>query len=309
MSGPGLRFSRMTSALTQPASELKPATRESNVFGRLSRLPVLRPSTLALLAVSLESDSAVAEFEKSFKSDPALAADLLIVANSPLFGMRGTVQSIRHAIAILGLERVRSLALTIALRGYVRSRRWNQAIRSPWRHSIATAVIAETLESVDQAKVPLLYTAGLMHDVGRLALFQISPEKYSKVLSGQFNSIQEYLHQEAFLFDCSHDDAGAFLAMAWGLPISLCDCIRFHHWDVASHAGRLFELVSIACRLADILGYPEVNRTNIETGSEAVASLLPVRLRTSPLLAPEALRAGIEAQLLEFPANNPSFRM
>jgi putative nucleotidyltransferase with HDIG domain len=223
--------------------------------------------------------------------------------------MRGTVQSIRHAIAMLGLERVRSLALTIAMRSYMRSRRWNQAIRGPWRHSIATAVIAETLESVDHTNVPLLYTAGLMHDVGRLALFQISPEKYSQVLSGQFNSIQEYLHQETLLFDCAHDDAGAFLAMAWGLPISLCDCIRFHHWDVATHAGRLFELVAIACRLADILGYPEVNRTNVETGPEAVRSLLPARLRNSPMLTPEALSARVESQLLEFPANNPDFRV
>jgi HD-like signal output (HDOD) protein len=302
------RCRNLNLALTQPAPGPKLVGGEANVFGRLSRLPVLRPSTLKLLAVSLESDSALFEFETAFKSDPVLAADLLIVANSPLFGMRGTVQGIRHAIAMLGLERVRSLALTIAMRTYMRSGRWNQLIRGPWRHSIATAVIAETLEAAEQTHVPLLYTAGLMHDVGRLALLQISPDKYSQVLSGQFSSIQEYLHMETFLFDCAHDDAGAFLAMAWGLPISLCDCIRFHHWDVAAHAGRLFELVAIACRLADILGYPEVQRTNIEEGPDAVTSLLPPRLRNSPALAPLALRAKIEAQLVNFPATNPLLR-
>ncbi len=300
----------MISTLTRPAvPPVKPEHQGANVFGRLSRLPVLRPSALSLLAVSLDSGSAISTFEKSFQSDPALAADLLIVANSALFGFRGRVQTVRHAIAMLGLERVRSLALTVAMQGYLRSGRWTEAIRGAWRHSIATAVLAEILESADHAAVPFLYTAGLMHDIGRLALFQISPEKYSQVLHGQFSSIQEYLHQETFLFDCAHDDAGAFLAMAWGLPIPLCDCIRFHHWDVAEHAGRLFELVAVACRLADVLGYPEVNRTNLEIGPDAVRSLLPARMRNSPALAPDLLQATIEAQLSEFPASHGSYQL
>ncbi|PWU01501.1 MAG: hypothetical protein C5B51_22665 [Terriglobia bacterium] len=298
----------MTGTLIQPGSGLPIGGSESNVFGRLSRLPVLRPAMLSLLAISLESDSAIGEFERAFRSDPALTADLLLVANSPLFGLRGTVQSIRHAIAMLGLERIRSLALTIAMRSYVLSSRWSQAIRGPWRHSIATAVIAEALEQADQSTVPLLYTAGLLHDVGRLALFQISPDKYSQILSGHFASIQEYLHQEAFLFDCAHDDAGAFLAMAWGLPISLCDCIRFHHWDVATHAGRLFEFVAIACRIADALGYPEVNRSNVDTAPDALAKLLPSRLQNLPSLAPDVLHALIERQLTSFPSNKQSVR-
>jgi HD-like signal output (HDOD) protein len=285
------------SSLLQQANRSKQLPGKPNVFGRLSRLPALRPASLKLLSISIESDTALAEFEAAFKMDPALATDLLITANSPLFGVRVQVQTIRHAVAMLGLERVRSLALTISLKGYARTNRWGDAIHTLWRHSVATAVIAEALGAADQTQVPLLYTAGLTHDVGRLALFQISPEAYLQVLSREFSGTEEFLELEKFLFDCSHDDAGAFLAMAWGFPTALCDCIRFHHWDIASHAGQLFELVGVACRLADLLGFPEVRRTNLGDVTSEFQRLLPPRLRSNPMVSPLGLTASIEAQL------------
>jgi len=273
---------------------------DPNIFHRLSRLPPLRPSTLRLLSISVESDSAISDFENVFKSDPVLATDLLILANSPVFGVRATVQSIRHAIALLGMERIRSLAFAVAVKGYMRTGRWGDALQVSWRHSIATAVLAEALGAAEDTAVPLLYTAGLMHDVGRLALFQVSPEKYGQVLSTGFASIQEYLNLEKLLFGCAHDDAGAFLAGTWGFPTSLCDCIRFHHWDVAVHAGQLFELVGVACSLADSLGFPEVTRADLIEGAEAAQAVIPARLRKSPLLAPDVLKAKIEKQLETF---------
>ncbi len=279
---------------------------EPNVFGRLSRLPALRPSTLKLLSISLDRESAIADFEHAFKSDPSLAADLLIVANSPAFSIRATVNSIRHAITLLGLERVRSLAMMVAVKGYLRTGRWNEAIQVAWRHSIATAVVAEALGSAEERSVPLLYTAGLLHDIGRLALFQVSSDKYGEILANEFSSTQEYINLERLLFGCGHDDAGAFLAAAWGFPVSLCDCIRFHHWDIAAHAGQFFELVGVACRMADCLGYSEVHRTDLDESPEAMREILPARLRNASALDPDVLIAQIETQLASFHISSPA---
>lgn len=290
----------LQSRLMYESPQAPPFGAEPGVFNRLSRLPALRPSTLRLLSITAESDTALAEFEGVFKSDPVLAADLLILANSPTFGARATVHNIRHAIALLGMERIRSLAFAVAVKGYLRTDRWSDGLQISWRHSIATAVIAEALGAAEGSSVPLLYTAGLMHDVGRLALFQVSAEKYGQVLSTDFSNVQEYLNLEKLLFGCAHDDAGAFLAAAWGFPTTLCDCIRFHHWDVAVHAGQFFELVGVACRLADSLGYPEVNRADLMEGPETVTAVLPARLRNSAALAPELLKTLIEKQLETF---------
>lgn len=276
---------------------IAPYGSDPGIFNRLSRLPALRPATIRLLSIPADSDSAIAEFENVFKADPVLAADLLILANSPVFGVRATVNSIRHAIALLGLERIRSLAFAVAVKSYMRTPKWGNALEDVWRHSIATAVIAEALGSASDTEVPLLYTAGLMHDVGRLALYQLSAEKYGQVLKTEFANAQEYLNLEKLLFGCAHDDAGAFLAAAWGFPTALCDCIRFHHWDVAAHAGQLFELVGVACRLADSLGFPEACRADRMEGPDAVSALLPARLRQAPLLQGDLLMARIEKQL------------
>ena len=296
----------MQSRLVQETPPAPPVSTEPSVFNRLSRLPALRPSTLKLLSISVESESAMSEFEHVFRSDPVLAADLLILANSPAFGVRATVHNIRHAIALLGMERIRSLAFAVAVKGYLRSGRWAEALQVSWRHSIATAVVAEALGAAEETSIPLLYTAGLMHDVGRLALFQISAEKYGQVLSAQFATNQEYLNQEKLLFGCAHDDAGAFLAAAWGFPTTLCDCIRFHHWDVAVHAGQFFELVGVACRVADCLGYPEVNRADLIQQPESVSAILPARLRESQSLLPDLLKAKIEKQLETFQEGGPA---
>ena len=296
----------MQSRLIQETPPAPPLAVEPSVFNRLSRLPALRPSTLRLLSISVDSDSAMSEFENVFKSDPVLAADLLILANSPAFGVRATVHNIRHAVALLGLERIRSLAFAVAVKGYLRSGRWTDALRVSWRHSIATAVVAEALAAAEDTSVPLLYTAGLMHDVGRLALFQISAEKYGQVLSTEFGSIQEYLNFEKLLFGCAHDDAGAFLAAAWGFPTTLCDCIRFHHWDVAVHAGQFFELVGVACRVADCLGFPEVDSAGLVRQPESISAFLPARVRESQALLPDLLKAKIERQLESFNEGVPA---
>jgi putative nucleotidyltransferase with HDIG domain len=282
---------------------------QPDVFSRLSRLPALRMTALNLLAISMESDFAASQFEAAFRADPALSADLLLVANSPLFGLRSHVQSIRHAITLIGLEKVRSLAMTITLNAYWQTNRMNEAILGPWRHTIATAVIAEALGGEDRAREPLLYTGGLMHDIGRLALYRIAPARYEQVLATLFCNIEEYLALEHALFQCGHDDAGAFLATSWGLPTSLCDCIRFHHCSIAAHAGQLFELVGIACRLAGIFGYPEIQQEPVTDEATAALELLPPRLRHAPALTVDSLRAKVDAQLqmlsaLKSPAKN-----
>src|SRR5713226_8111335 len=77
-----------------------------SVIGGLSGLPILRMSAVKLLTISTDSDTALSDFDRVFSSDPGLAADLLALANSPLYGFRSEVYSLRHAISLLGIETV-----------------------------------------------------------------------------------------------------------------------------------------------------------------------------------------------------------
>ena len=88
------------------------------IAGKLSKLPPFGPAVLKLLSISLDDESAPTSFEEVFKSDPALTAELLVMANSAAYGGRSRVQTIGRAIRYLGLEQVRSMAATSALRSH-----------------------------------------------------------------------------------------------------------------------------------------------------------------------------------------------
>ena len=144
-------------------------TLRSQTLDRLSHLPVFSRAALKLLTLATEADSARQDFEAAFRSDPTSAADLLIAANSSEFGFRSKVASIPHALSLLGLERARSLACTIAMSFYLRNS-GSPDVSDHWKHSMASAALAEHLAGVSALNPPLLYSAALLHDIRALGL-------------------------------------------------------------------------------------------------------------------------------------------
>lgn len=255
----------------------------------LSKLPPFHPTALKLLNISSEGVSAIADFEAVFRADPALTADLLLVANSAQFGSRSRVATIRHALAYLGLERVRALASTIAVCFFVRSVPRSEYIHRIWGHSVATAVIAEVLGRLGGRLG--LYTAGLTHDLGRLGLFNAGPQ-HEPALSAAFAEIEEANALERSLYGMDHCEAGAVLAGRWNFPGMLRDSMLDHHRPPAGQLSDALALIHLACRMADSLGFPEVLWRESPR-----APALPEHLRRHADLAPGRLRAHIAAQM------------
>jgi putative nucleotidyltransferase with HDIG domain len=231
----------------------------SETFRNLSNLPPFHPTALRLLTIAIDSDAAFPQFELSFKSDPALAADLLTVANSAEFGFRSVIETIRHALMVLGLERVRSLAFSIAMRRYMSTIPRRQDLQPIWSHSVATAIIAEQLALGQSSAASLLYTAALLHDVGRLGLMLTVGRPYSRMLAEPHRSVDEAMTREQADFGATHCEAGVVLARQWGLPDNLQDCICYHHDFPNKSRSEALYLTQLACRLADSLGFAEVS--------------------------------------------------
>ena len=274
-------------------SERELVSRRSGVIAKVSKLPPFAPAALRLLRISTDNDSAVSDFEAAFKLDPALTARLLVTANSPLFACRARIDSIRRAIALMGLDAVRSLAVTIGMRAYISCSSTQDAVRTVWHHSVASAVIGEALSRYYPEGDPsVYYTAGLLHDIGRLALLSTEGVRYAEILDREHYDMEEALLLETLAFGCTHDDVGAFLCRSWGFPESLCDCVRFHHTAMAAYAGPMFEVVRLSCSLADVLGLGEIHCA-FHSGPKDINELLPARLRGRPDLQDEVLRDRI----------------
>lgn len=260
------------------------------IAGKLSRLPPFGPAVLKLLNISIDDESAPKSFEEVFKSDPALTAELLVLANSAAFGGRARAQTIGVAIRHLGLERVRSMAATSALRSHTQRGQPDPYLASVWAHSIATAVAAEALG--DASGCGGLYTLGLTHDLGRLGLFLAGGQPYAEELSREFQDIEQANQVERNLFGMTHCQAGALVAAAWGFPESLAACMGEHHaMPPERDPGGL---IVTACRMADSLGFPEVPLSETPAWPE----LSPALERFSQL-EPEALWDNITRRITD----------
>jgi HD-like signal output (HDOD) protein len=246
---------------------------------------------LNLLKISIEDDSAPKAFEEVFKSDPGLTAELLVMANSAAFGGRSRVGTIRMAIRCLGLERVRSMAATCALRSFTHRGGHSQYL-AVWVHAIASAAAAEALG--DACGFPGLWTPGLIHDLGHLGLLLAGGRAYAVELSKEFTGIEQANQVERDLFGMTHCQAGALVAAAWDFPESLAACMGEHHIMPVGAQGGPQGLIATACRIADSLGFPEVPLSETPGWPELGPSLKGLRQ-----LEPEALWDKITRRITE----------
>jgi HD-like signal output (HDOD) protein len=274
---------------TTPEQDAEQAARRAQTVICLSKLPPFHPAALRLLNVASDSGTAIDDFEEIFRADPALTADLLLVANSPLFGNRASIASIRHAITHLGVERVRSLSTTIALSFFVRNQPRTAFVRHIWAHSIATAAIVEVLGNL--YKVSDLYTAGLTHDLGRLGLLLTVGQNYERWVSTEVPNIQEANLLERARFGMNHCEAGSLVGHKWGFPVLLRSCMIGHHEAPDAHPGDPLCLVQLACRVAGSIGYPEVHQQPEEFPE------LPEKARNCKDLAPERIRELVDRRI------------
>jgi hypothetical protein len=160
----------------------EPLTRDSDKHSTLCRVPVFRPVAVKLMQLLGNEEASVHEVSELLSSDPGFSAEMLTMANSAAHGGSHRIHTIERAVVLLGLERTKGLATKAALDGMVRGLGASPTIQNCWRHSLATALIAKWLAPFYRLHPDLVYTTGLMHDVGRLGLLAAEPKQYSTVV-------------------------------------------------------------------------------------------------------------------------------
>ena len=220
----------------------------------LINLPPFPGVALRVLQLMSNDDVGFRELTALISSDMALSSEILRLANSALFCFRSEIRGILQAAVLLGLQRVKALALTVSMRVYLTDVLAIPALRACWRHSLATAFIAEEVAGISHMEKDAAYTAGLLHDIGRLALAVIRPVQYASFLSSGPKTDAEILGGERRLFEVDHCQAGRWLVEAWKLPKDFVDITSRHHLEINGKFD-LFAVVSFSCALANTLGF------------------------------------------------------
>jgi HD-like signal output (HDOD) protein/CheY-like chemotaxis protein len=165
--------------------------------------------------------------------DPPMAARVLQAVNSATFGMHYPISDPARAILYLGGEATKSLLLLAhACAFFEHLGSLGFPLQELWDHLLRTGRLAHrigTLESASAGTVEESYTAGMLHDIGRLALAANHPDPYRRVTSLVRQQGQSWWEAEHAVFGVSHAEVGACLAAVWGLPIGLVEAIALHH--------------------------------------------------------------------------------
>jgi len=264
---------------------------------KLCDLPPFNGIANQVLALTSNHDTDLCQISKVIEGDPAFAADILFLANSSLFGFPSRMHVLHHAIALLGLERIKALAVTVAMRGFLGKR--TPLVHQCWKHSVACALVCEEISATFGFAGDGAYTAGIMHDIGRLGLLKSYPTEMTSVLGCRYIETREALRAEVKLLNVDHARAGSWLVNTWALPKAFCDICEHHHDPPNPNDPELLQLVKAACRIADAIGFPAVQCERLPSYLEAMAPLLPP-LQHRAVPAEEDLCANVTARLATF---------
>jgi putative nucleotidyltransferase with HDIG domain len=221
----------------------------------LIHLPPFPPLALRIMRMVSRHDVSMKQLSELISADQVFSSEILMIANSPLYPSSREITSILHATTLLGLERMKGLAVTVGVRAYLGNWFGMPSLRACWRHSLACALIAEQVAGAAHMDKDAAYTAGLIHDIGRLGLAALQPQQYSSFLESTEKSPCDVLQRERELFELDHCEAGRNLVQAWNLPKGFSEVASRHHEPCHWKDDNILFVVHLSCLIADSLGF------------------------------------------------------
>jgi len=199
------------------------------VISRLRSIPSL-PTLYEELTVALRSeDVSFGKIAQIISKDVGMAAKILQLANSAFLGTSGRVSSLSQALTLIGNETVRTLVLSVhVFSQFDGNSKASASLPALWDHSIAVSALAQRIANSENCPKTMLeecFTAGLLHDIGKVVLLAELPRDYLEVCS----KAGEKADAERELLGCTHAEVGAYLISIWGLPFPLVHAVAYHH--------------------------------------------------------------------------------
>ena len=199
----------------------------------------------ALPAVALKFSEAIKDpltsnndLQNIVSEDSALASKVLMLANSALFNFPSKINTISNAITIIGHKQLSEIILSCSIVAMFKDIPQDVVDMDKfWRHSIAVATAARILAATRREQnIEKFFTAGLLHDIGKLIIYIEAGKYASKILkqSKDENQLMHVVEKEVLGFD--HAKLGAMLLKKWKLPDEIVSSVYYHHMpSVSSH--------------------------------------------------------------------------
>jgi len=248
----------------------------------LSQLPPFSPILGKLVATLAHEDVSFQQVATQIEKDTVLAGTVLRMVNSAMYGRRGTISSVRHAVALIGLDRLRNTALSLSI-----SQLWSRA-RAARRwpgsrfnlHGVATAILADTIAQNTQVHYAEgAFVAGLLHDVGKLVIAVGLPIEFEQILDMVESTGRDMGECENEILGFGHAELSGAVLEKWNLPLEVQQAVTHHH--DAFRAGLplpLATVISTADRTVNEMGMSVMPRPGTPPQPEELDTLAPLGL-------------------------------
>ena len=229
------------------------------------------------------------------ETDPALVINILRLVNSSFYGFKSTISNIGNAIIILGFNTIQHAVVSLSvIKTLTPKTILNQLdIQDFWRHSLAVATISRHLaDHVDKNMSSDCFTAGLLHDIGKLILASYFPDHFETITQMRLESDISFINAEKKTGALNHAVIGAYLAEEWLLPKPLVDAI-WHHHDIFSGSHQSAAIIGTADILTNTIQPDTANRIVSLNDLPGTPTFLQPQLQTLSAWYPR-LQAEIE---------------
>ncbi len=237
------------------------------MIASIDELPSIPETLIEILRLIDDPVSGAADLARVVRVDAPLAAKIIRLANSPYYGGRERISDIGRCIAVIGYRTMRSVAICLTVANNLMTAVANAGgrldYRALWRHSVAVGALAKELATMAGDEDPEeLFSAGLLHDLGKFVIELHAPEAYDQVVFERGRDRVPLVEAERAAFGFDHAVAGEVFAHAWRFPPFLTTCFGRHHqtpavpWDGEDRQARAVALVALADYLANTMQPP-----------------------------------------------------
>lgn len=207
------------------------ATLPGDVVGLAGEMATLPIIFMRINEAVEDPESSFSEIGQIISSDSSLSARLLKIVNSAFYGFPNKIETITHAITIIGTAQLRDLVLaTTVMEKFKGIPSETINMKSFWLHSISCGLAARIIATYRHDRNPeRYYVLGVLHDIGRLLMFLNISDQMCEVIETSVNEKMILHEAEKKIIGFNHAEMGGFLMEAWNLPVTFQTAITFSH--------------------------------------------------------------------------------
>lgn len=229
-----------------------------DIVERVGTLPPLPDTIYRLVSIVGDPSSSLSQIVEAIRYDQVLTAEVLRLCNSAYFGLSRRIESLDDAVRLLGTVKVLQLVIAAHSRAMLSRPQAGYGLPAGalWLHSVGVALGAQLLgRPMKIPQVGLLFTAGLLHDVGKVVLNEFVAKEYVAISQRVVQERIAFSEAEKQVLGFTHPEVGARLAETWSLPPAIVSCVRYHHDpENAPEPDPLVDAVHLADAVCILLG-------------------------------------------------------